>query len=140
MRAAGKSHPGISKAPKGAETVLLVEDEEQVRRLTKMALEKSGYTVLEAGHGGEAVRVAEKYDGPIHLLVSDVVMPEMGGRILAERLSASRPGIRVLFLSGYTDDAVVRHGVVEAGVAFLQKPFSPAALAQKVWAVLDNVK
>ncbi|QEL15587.1 PAS domain S-box protein [Limnoglobus roseus] len=135
---AGKSHPRITTGPRGSETVLLVEDEAAVRQFSRAALQLSGYTVLEAGHGGEAVRLAERYEGPIHLLVSDVVMPEMGGRLLAERLSASRPGIKVVFVSGYTDDAIVRHGVLEAGVAFLQKPFSPADLARKVREVLDS--
>jgi len=138
LRTAGKSHPGIAAIAKGAETVLLVEDEKTVRLFTKIVLESCGYTVLEAPHGGEAVRLAENHDGPIHLLATDVVMPEISGRNLAERLSASRPGLKVLFLSGYTDDAVIRHGVLEAGVAFLQKPFSPRALAQKVREVLDN--
>jgi two-component system, cell cycle sensor histidine kinase and response regulator CckA len=86
---------------------------------------------LEANHGGEAVRLAERYDGPVHLLVSDVVMPEMGGRVLAERLAAARPGMKVLFVSGYTDDAVVRHGVLEAEMAFLQKPFTPGCSPEK---------
>jgi PAS domain S-box-containing protein len=132
------SHEEVADSPKGAETILLVEDEEAVRRLTRMTLEGSGYKVLEASHGGEAVRLAEQYGGPIHLLVSDVVMPEMGGRILSERLTASRPGLKVVFLSGYTDDAVVRHGVIESGTAFVQKPFSPGALARKVREVLDG--
>jgi PAS domain S-box-containing protein len=138
IRAAGKSHPGTVTATKGAETVLLVEDERAVRGLATQVLRAAGYTVLEAAHGGEAIRLAETYGGPIHLLVSDVVMPEMGGRILAERLSAARPGVKLLFVSGYTDDAVVRHGVLEAEMAFLQKPFTPAALAGKVRQVLDG--
>nr|WP_261341239.1 response regulator [Fimbriiglobus ruber] len=124
--------------PKGAETILLVEDEAGVRRLTRSSLERFGYTVMEAEHGGEAVRLAEAYDGPIHVLVSDVVMPEMGGRVLSERITAARPGIKVVFISGYTDDTVVRHGVLEAGMAFLQKPFSPGALVRKVREVLDG--
>jgi two-component system cell cycle sensor histidine kinase/response regulator CckA len=136
--AMGRPPPEISKAPKGFETILLVEDEVPVRCLVRLALQTSGYTVLEASHGVEAVRLAEKHPGTIHLLVSDVVMPEMGGRLLAERLATSRPGIKVLFLSGYTDDAVVRHGILEAEMAFLQKPFAPGALAQKVREVLDQ--
>ncbi len=137
LRATGKSHAGAD-VPRGAETILLVEDEEAVRRLAKMALRNAGYTVLEASHGGEAVRLAEAHKGPIHLLVSDVVMPEMGGRLLAERLSASRPGLKVLFVSGYTDDAVVRHGIVESEMFFLHKPFSPAGLSGKVREALDD--
>jgi signal transduction histidine kinase len=138
LRSTGKSHPEIGKGPKGSETILLAEDDEAVRRLARRALEASGYRVLESAHGGEAVRVAEQHLGPIHLLVSDVIMPEMGGRILAERLTASRPGIKVLFMSGYTDDAVVRYGVLEAEMAFLQKPFTLSALARRVREVLDH--
>jgi PAS domain S-box-containing protein len=134
----GRSHQGAVTVPRGTETVLLAEDEEAVRRLSRLALEGAGYTVLEAGHGGEAVRVARSHDGPIDLLVSDVVMPVMGGRLLAERLVAERPDLKVLFMSGYTDDAVVRHGVLEAEMAFLQKPFTPQALARKVRKVLDK--
>jgi two-component system, cell cycle sensor histidine kinase and response regulator CckA len=138
LRTGGISHPGIDATPKGAETVLLVEDDDGVRRLIAQTLRGAGYTVLEANHGGEAVRLAERYDGPVHLLVSDVVMPEMGGRVLAERLAAARPGMKVLFVSGYTDDAVVRHGVLEAEMAFLQKPFTPGLLVRKVRNVLDH--
>jgi two-component system, cell cycle sensor histidine kinase and response regulator CckA len=98
-----------------------------------------GYTVLEADSGEEAMRVAEGYAGAIHLLVTDVVMPGTGGREVAEALRARQAGLKVLYVSGYTDDAVVRHGIVEATDAFLQKPFTPLALARKVRAVLDSV-
>jgi two-component system, cell cycle sensor histidine kinase and response regulator CckA len=123
----------------GDETILLVEDEERVRAITRLALQTNGYTVLEAANGVEAIGVAKQYAGPIHLLVSDVVMPQMGGRQLAERLKALHPQMRTLFVSGYTDDAVVRRGVLQAEVAFLQKPFSMDALHRKVRGVLNEV-
>ncbi len=126
------------QTPSGSETLLLVEDEEKVRTLTRTALQASGYTLLEAPNGPEAIKLYEQYPGPVHMLVTDVVMPEMGGRNLAERLISLRPGLKVLYLSGYTTDAVVRHGVLEAEVAFLQKPFSMAGLAKKVREVLDQ--
>jgi PAS domain S-box-containing protein len=134
----GKSHPEPKPMPKGNETILLVEDEDAVRSLTRYTLQMQGYAVLEAKDGEEALRVAEKNQGGFHLLLTDVVMPRMSGRRLAERLSQTQPGVKVLFLSGYTDDAVVRNGVLEAEVAFLQKPFTPSGLAQKVRNVLDQ--
>jgi DNA-binding response OmpR family regulator len=115
-----------------------VEDEGGVRAFTGVVLRLQGYAVLEAGDGAEAEQVAAAHAGPIDLLVTDVVMPGLGGREVAERLAAARPGLRVLYLSGYTDDAVVRHGVLAAEAAFLQKPFTPAALARKVREVLDR--
>jgi PAS domain S-box-containing protein len=128
----------VRLAPRGTETVLLAEDEESVRKFTRLTLETHGYAVLEGGSGGEALAAAVAHGGPVHLLVTDVVMPGMGGRELAEALRARHPGLRVLYVSGYTDDAVVRHGIVEATDAFLQKPFSPLALARKVRAILDG--
>jgi CheY-like chemotaxis protein len=134
----GESYPAIEKMPHGDETILLAEDEGGVRSLTRHVLQTCGYTVLAAAHGHEAIRLAEKHQGPVHLLVSDVVMPGMGGRLLAEQVMALKPGIKVLYLSGYTDDAVVRHGVLQAEMAFLQKPFTPSTLARKVRNVLDQ--
>jgi len=132
------SRPGRSAMPRGSETVLLVEDEDGVRALTRHVLRGCGYTVLEARDGAEAIRVAQAHTGRIDLLTTDVVMPRMGGREVADRVSAIHPGIKLLFLSGYTDDAVVRHGILEAQVAFLQKPFTPTSLATKVRDVLDG--
>ena len=103
-------------------------------------LQGLGYQVLAAGDGREALRPAEEHEGPIHLLLTDVVMPVMGGRELAERLKQTRPGIRVLFVSGHTDDAIVRHGVLESEVCFLQKPFTPLALVLKLRSLLDSSK
>lgn len=124
--------------PQGSETILVVEDEDAVRTLEIHILQRCGYRVLEAANGSDALGLMEREPGPIHLLMSDVVMPHLGGRDLAEQLALNRPDCKVLFLSGYTDDAVIHHGVSEADVAFLQKPFTPAALAQKVRQVLDG--
>jgi PAS domain S-box-containing protein len=124
--------------PRGNETVLLVEDEDGVRTLTRHVLADRGYLVLEASDGEEALGVASRHPGPIHLLLTDVVMPGMGGRELADRIAALRPEAKVLYVSGYTDDAIVRHGVLEEQVSFLQKPFSTIALASKVREVLDG--
>jgi PAS domain S-box-containing protein len=132
------STPEVTMPPTGGETLLLVEDEEAVLALSREVLSASGYTVLTASRGRQALQLAKQLAGPIHLLVTDVVMPEMGGRQLAERIAALHPETRVLYVSGYTDDAVVRHGILEHEVHFLQKPFSPLALALKVREVLDQ--
>ncbi len=139
-RAPQGSHPAAREvgAMAASETILLVEDEEAVRRFVRQRLEASGYTVLEASNGRDALQVAECHAGVINLLISDVIMPEMGGRVLAERLGSARPDLKVLFVSGYTDDAVLRAGVRQASRAFLQKPFTPAGLVQKVREVLDQ--
>ena len=127
------------KTPHGDETILLVEDEEAVRCLTRQILEQFGYTVLEASGGADAIRLVAAHTERIDLVVADVVMPEMGGRQLVEHLALTRPGLRVLYLSGYPDDDVVRHGVLESEMAFLQKPFTMDALAIKVRQTLDAV-
>lgn len=127
-----------ASAPGGVETVLVVEDDELVRDLVCEVLRRSGYVVLGACHGAEALHVAELHSGPIHLLLTDVVMPGMGGAELAERLARARPGIKVLYMSGYTDDEALRRGVMGGRKAFIQKPFRAAALAVKVREVLDS--
>ena len=123
---------------RGTETILVVEDEAGLRELIKEILEEEGYTVLATHDGHEALSICEQHDESIDLLITDVVMPGLSGRELAERLADNRPQVKVLFMSGYTDDAVVRHGVLEAEALFLQKPFTPDALARKVREVLDK--
>ncbi|HEY1186719.1 MAG TPA: PAS domain S-box protein, partial [Gemmata sp.] len=130
--------PPPPAAPRGTETVLLVEDDAGVRGVAALALRMHGYEVLEAARGAEAIQKAQAHPGTIHLLLTDVVMPGLGGREVAEAVREKRPGIKVIFMSGYTDDAVVRHGIVEASAAFLQKPFTPAPLVRKLRAVLDG--
>ncbi len=123
---------------RGSETVLLVEDDDTVRALTRRVLQRQGYEVLEARNGIEALRLAEPASQVIDLVISDIVMPELGGRQLVERLRSIRPEVPVLLMSGYTDDAIVRHGITEATAMFLPKPFTTEALANKVRAVLDT--
>jgi CheY-like chemotaxis protein len=118
--------------------VLLVEDDEAVRSLAHEVLAGSGYRVLVASRGSEALTIGELHGGPIHLLVTDVLMPGIDGRQLAERLLASRPGTKVLYISGYTDEVVPGHGISEAAVNFLHKPLLAADLTQKVREVLDS--
>jgi CheY-like chemotaxis protein len=136
------AHPAveISAAPtdRGHETIMVVEDEPMILRVTKLVLESMGYRVLVAGTPGEAIRLAEEHAGEIHLLLTDVVMPEMNGRDLAKRLLTLYPNLRRVFMSGYTANVIAPHGVLEAGVHFVQKPFSREELANKVRAALDE--
>jgi two-component system cell cycle sensor histidine kinase/response regulator CckA len=134
--------PALAATPapppiRGTETVLLVEDDQAVRRITRLALESQGYTILEADGGPAALARTGDELAAVHLLLTDVVMPEMGGRQLADALRARRPGLRVLYMSGYTDDAILRHGILMQTDQFIAKPFTPLALARKVREVLD---
>jgi PAS domain S-box-containing protein len=135
-RVSATAAPAAKRLVMGTETVLLVEDDESVRKLARTILQRSGYRVLEAEHGAAAIQIFEANPG-IQLLVSDVVMPGMSGPELAERLRPLRPEMRVLFMSGYTGDAISHHGVLDPGLAFLQKPFTPESLTRKVREVLD---
>jgi PAS domain S-box-containing protein len=126
-------------APRGgSETILLVEDEGQLRVLARDILRGAGYQVLDAPNAAEALRLAERHAGPVHLLLTDIVMPHVGGRELTRRLAVTRPRVRVLYMSGYTDDAIVQHGVADPNVSFLQKPITPDALLRKVRETLDD--
>jgi PAS domain S-box-containing protein len=127
-----------TRAPRGSETILLVEDEEVVRGLAHQILEQAGYNVLDASGAEDAIRLCRARKEPIHLLLTDVVMPETSGKEIAHWLTSQQPATRVLFMSGYTDDAIVHRGVVDSGVQFIQKPFTPVALARKVREVLDR--
>jgi CheY-like chemotaxis protein len=122
---------------RGTETILLVEDDTAVQKLAVEILKAHGYRVLTAKNGAEALRVGEEHKGPIHLLLTDVVMPQMNGRELMARLKPGRPEMLVLYMSGYSDDVIAHHGILEEGIAFLPKPFSVETLTQKVRAVLD---
>jgi two-component system, cell cycle sensor histidine kinase and response regulator CckA len=128
----------IPRMSVGTETILFVEDEQSVRELVCDYLSSAGYRVLQAGDGVEALEVAAAHSGPIHMLISDVVMPRMSGRDLATQLTAKRPDLKVLFISGYTDDTIVRHGVLDGGVAFLQKPFNLKSVTEKIREVLSE--
>jgi two-component system cell cycle sensor histidine kinase/response regulator CckA len=122
----------------GAETILLVEDDALVRGLAVRVLKQQGYRLLEAANGHEALTLVEQYGPEIRLMISDLVMPGISGKILAEQLHLSHPQIKVLFISGYTDDVISHHGILEPGIHFLQKPFLPVKLAQKIREILDD--
>lgn len=134
----GPSSPPPARAIeyRGTETILLVEDEAQVRAVATAILRRSGYTVLDAPNPAAALRILLGHSGPIDLLLSDIIMPKMNGRELAARVSAVRPEVRTLFMSGYTADVIVHHGVLDAGMAYLQKPFTPESLTRKVHGML----
>jgi signal transduction histidine kinase len=128
--------PGLSSV-RGTETILLVDDDEQVRHVARAILTRHGYVVLEARDAAHAIARAEATPAPIHLLLTDVVMPDMSGPDLAKRLAVTRPEMKVLCMSGYTDDTIIRHGVVESRVAYVQKPVTPESLSRRVREVLD---
>lgn len=136
MQAAAKDERIVSLG--GTETILWVEDEPGVRALAKQILESKGYTVLVAGEYLEALARSAQHAGTIHLLLTDVIMPGLNGKELAESLLALRPDLKVLFISGYTADAIAQHGILEEGVAYLAKPFVPRELLEKVRTTLDS--
>src|SRR5262249_238659 len=136
---ATEKSPTSDRRRAGTETILLVEDEPQLRELTGSVLESQGYSVIQARNPQEAERLAEEHGTRIQLLLTDVIMPGISGRELAKRLSARQAGLRVLYMSGYTYNVIAQGGTLERGVAFLQKPFTPSVLVEKVREVLDAV-
>jgi response regulator RpfG family c-di-GMP phosphodiesterase len=134
-----KTAPAVISVP-GHETILLVEDEQVILKMTKMMLERQGYTVLASSTPDKAIRLSREYVGEIHLLMTDVVMPEMNGRDLAGKLSARFPSLKRLFMSGYTANVIAHHGVLDPGVNFIQKPFSMKNQATKVRESLDDAQ
>jgi CheY-like chemotaxis protein len=140
----GESVPVVTDqaaaAKGGAETILVVEDEEMVRSLASRGLREHGYTVIEARHGADALRQLAVQPKAVDLVISDVVMPEMGGRELGRRLATLRPSLPILYISGYTGEDVIQRGLLDPGVPFQQKPFAPEALARKVREMLDAAR
>lgn len=129
---------GAAQIPRGSETILLVEDEDQVREIAREMLIALGYKVLSAEHGARGLALAEQFPGTIHLTITDVVMPQLSGREMIEHLSLVRPNMKVLYMSGYTDDAIVRHRLLDKHTEFMQKPFATEAFAQKIRKLLDS--
>jgi len=132
--------PVEGRKVRGTETILIVEDEEGVRKVLVEMLTHQGYQVLVAASGGEALELFHRHRGPLDLLITDVIMPKMSGRELADQLRISRPDLKVLFVSGYTDTAIVNHGILEPGTVFLQKPFTPEQLTTKVRDILEGTE
>ena len=128
----------VRRRTRGTETILLVEDADALREVARRIIQAAGYTVLAAGSGDEAISTSAQHTGDIHLLLTDVVMPRMGGRVLAQELAKTRPALKVLYMSGYTDDAIVHHGVLDPGTHFISKPFAAADLQRKIREVLDG--
>jgi two-component system, cell cycle sensor histidine kinase and response regulator CckA len=128
----------IARDLHGSETILVVEDEDMLRESICLSLKIYGYTVLAARNGGEAVLLGERHPGPIHFLLTDVVMPQMNGRDLADRLTPLQPDMKVLYMSGYTENAIVQHGVLETGIFFIPKPFRIKTLMGKIREILDE--
>ena len=137
--AARDDRPARAVTPaRGTETILVVEDEQALRKAIKRILESAGYTVLAAANGGEALLLLEHHEGPVYLMLTDLVMPGLSGRELAQRLARMRPDVKVLYMSGYSDDTVVPHGVLDEGTHFVGKPFTIEELTRKVREVLDS--
>ena len=139
-QAAEETKSGSGEKLQGSETILLVEDSEPLKKLAQKFLESAGFHVLSAASGEEALEVAAHYGGTFDLLLTDVVMPGMNGRVLAEQLLPRQPGMRVLYMSGYTDSFIAGHGVLEPGTHLLHKPFTDEVLIRKVREVLDGGK
>jgi two-component system, cell cycle sensor histidine kinase and response regulator CckA len=138
LEAEEKARPEQSLDLKGSETILIVEDNDQVRHLAKSVLSRNGYRVLDAKDGGEALEILGGYEGPVHLLLSDVVLPGMNGKELYQEALEMRPSIKVLYMSGYTGNVIAHRGVLDEGVQFIQKPFTVHGLAAKVRELLDE--
>ncbi|HKV46621.1 MAG TPA: ATP-binding protein [Candidatus Acidoferrales bacterium] len=138
VRSGADGDAGLCALPRGSEVVLLVEDEKGVRELTREYLETSGYSVVEASDGYSALELARAHEGPIHALITDVVMPGLSGRELSEQMAKLRPGIKVLYMSGYTDQSAFRNGILHKGAELLQKPFGMSTLASKLKEILAN--